>query len=162
VPLRQLRPRTTVTALIVVAVLGAGWYLYGRVLDDPLVNGPVTGAALVWHPGVNSGGAAHHSSVNGSEARRLAQVLNHTSRSPEGPVNCPADFGSEVRVTFHGAGHQDQRVTIALTGCAGPTGRAMSEALKAELEGLAPRGSGLNISSDKWATVVDPNTQTRS
>lgn len=138
--LSQRPARATVTALIVVAVAAAGWYVHGHVVSDMLVEGQVTGAALVWRPGVNSGGAQGHSSANEAAARRLARLVNDTPKLPKGPISCPADFGSQVTINFHRTGHQDQRVTIEPTGCAGPPGRGMTEAIRSDLEHLAPPG----------------------
>lgn len=113
--------RVFFAAVIVVAVVSAGWLLLGRVFDNGLVDGPVTGASLVWHPGMNSGGPNQHTNADAAEARRLAELVNSTHNLPRGPINCPADFGSTVRVVFHRLNQQDQAVTIALSGCAGPT-----------------------------------------
>ncbi len=101
---------------------------------------PVTDAALVWHPGVNSGGPDLRSSADGVAATHLAELVNEAPDVPGGRLHCPADFGSQVQVTFHAARRHDQHVTISLTGCAGPTGRVMSEALGEDLDRLAPPG----------------------
>ncbi len=63
-----------------------------------------------------------------------------TPTLPKGPIDCPADFGSTVRVAFHRPNQQDQAIIIALTGCAGPPGRIMSDALRVDLKRLAPPG----------------------
>lgn len=128
------------TPVIVVAVVSAGWFLLGRAFDDSLVGGPVSGAVLVWHPGMNSGGPDQRTNTNAADARRLAELVNDTRNLPRGPITCPADFGSTVRVAFHTPNQQDQAVTIALSGCAGLPGRMMSDALHADLERLAPPG----------------------
>lgn len=138
-PLRQLGPRTVFTVLIAVVVVGAGWYVPGRALDDTLVAGQVTGASLVWRPGMNSGGAEQQGRANTAEARRLAQLINNTRERSNSLYSCPADFGTQVRVIFEGM-DQDQEVVLALTGCAGPPGRTMSNALQNDLERLAPPG----------------------
>lgn len=130
--------RAILSAVIVVALAAAGWLLYRHVHESGLVEGQVTGAALVWRPGSNSGTAEIHSSADETAARRLAKLLNDTPKMPRGPINCPADFGSQVSVSFREEGHHDQRVTIALTGCAGPPSRLMTGALRDDLEHLAP------------------------
>ncbi len=138
--LGRLRPGLTFAIGILVATLTLGWPVASRILDASLVDGPVTGATLIWHPGVNSGGAEVRSSANEADAGSLADLINKTSPSPSGSVNCPADYGSEVQVTFRREGDRDQPVAIALTGCAGPTGRMMSEPLQGNLRRLAPPG----------------------
>jgi hypothetical protein len=138
--MHQLRPRTIFTALIVMAVVGAGWHVYRGVREDTFVAGRVTGAALVWRPGMNSSGAEDRTSANAADARRLAHLIHTTHKQPRGPISCPANAGAQVRVTFHREGHADQQVTIALTGCAGPPGRIMSDILRDDLEQLAPPG----------------------
>jgi hypothetical protein len=70
---------------------------------------------------------------------------SRTGTLSHGPINCPAEFGSTVRVAFHRPNQKDQAVIIALTGCAGPPGRIMSDALRADLERLAPRGFGHSV-----------------
>ncbi len=135
-----LRPRLTFAVVILVAALMLGWLVARRVVDDSLVEGPVTGATLVWHPGVNSGGVEVLSSANGADAGGLVDLINKTRRAPSGPVNCPADFGSGAQVTFRREGYRDQLVAIALTGCAGPANRMMNEPLRDDLRRLAPPG----------------------
>jgi hypothetical protein len=138
--LSQRRARAIFTAVIVVALAAAGWFMYRHRLEDTSVKGPVTGATLVWRPGMNTGGAEGRTSADDPAARRLARLVNDTPELPTGTINCPADFGSQVIINFHDTGHQDQRVTIALTGCAGPSGRIMTDALRNDLEHLAPPG----------------------
>lgn len=92
-------------------VVSVGGFLLGRVFNNTLVDGPVSGAELVWHPGVNSGGPDQQTSANAADARRLAELVNDTDNLPKGPIDCPADFGSRVRVAFHSPNQQDQAVT---------------------------------------------------
>lgn len=134
------RRRMIFMVVIVVAVVSAAWFLWGRTFNKDLVDGPVSGAALVWHPGMNSGGPEQRTDANAAEAMQLAELVNDTRNLPQGSINCPADFGSTVRVTFHRPNQKDRAVTIALSGCAGPPGRIMSDALHADLERLAPPG----------------------
>lgn len=61
----------------------------------------VGAAELVWHPGSNSGGPNARSKADGEAAVTLAHLVNATPRVPECRVNCPADSGSNVVVTFH-------------------------------------------------------------
>jgi hypothetical protein len=136
----RLRLGLTFAIGILIAALTLGWLVASRIGDGSLVDGPVTGAMLIWHPGVNSGGADVRSSASEADAGSLADLINKTRRPPSGPVNCPADFGSEVQVTFRREGDRDQPVAIELTGCAGPTGRMMSEPLQGNLRRLAPPG----------------------
>lgn len=136
--LGRLRPRVAFAMVILVAALTPGWLGATRIWRDSSVDGPVTGATLVWHPGVNGGGVDVRSTANGPDASGLADLINKTRRLPSGPVNCPADYGSEVQVTFRRAGYREQPVAIALTGCAGPAGRMMNEPLWDDLRRLAP------------------------
>lgn len=133
-------PRFAVAVAGLLAALTLGWFVASRIVHASLVDGPVARATLVWHPGVNSGGPEVGTTARGEDASRLVDLINNTTRPPSGPVNCPADTGSGVDVTFLGKGERRQRVAIALTGCAGPAGRMMSESLRDQLRRLAPPG----------------------
>lgn len=136
---RAAPARMTVAVALAVA-LGVGWCLHSRLAGGPLVDEPITGAELLWHPGINSAGPDAASSTTAEAATTLARLVDHAPRQPRGEVNCPADFGSNVVVTFHTAHGHEQRVRVALTGCAGPIGQVMSEPLRAQLGRLAPAG----------------------
>lgn len=49
--LGRLRPRVAFAMVILVAALTLGWLGATRIWRDSSVDGPVTGATLVWHPG---------------------------------------------------------------------------------------------------------------
>lgn len=134
------QPRWLVLLVCVAASVTAGWYLHARSTDAELVALPVTGATLLRHPGVDSGGPDRRTTLDSAEATRLAQLINGTSRMPRAPVNCPADLMSTVTAEFATGGRSAEHAVIALFGCDGPPGRMMSPGLDAELARLAPGG----------------------
>jgi hypothetical protein len=121
-------------------VLGLGWSLWGRLFHEDLVPLPVTGATLVWHPGMNSGRAQSKTTLSAVDALQLAKLINTSDPRPKGPVNCPADFGSTTDASFYEDSRPTTHVSISLTGCAGPPERVMSDELSADLQRLAPTG----------------------
>ena len=121
-------------------VLGLGWSLWGRLFHEDLVPLPVTGATLVWHPGMNSGRAQSKTTLSAVDALQLAKLINTSDPRPKGPVNCPADFGSTTDASFYEDSRPTTHVSISLTGCAGPPERVMSDELSAGLQRLAPTG----------------------
>jgi hypothetical protein len=64
--------------------------------------------------------------LRAAEARSLATVVNGLPVSTPGEFSCPADFGGQDRLTFHGA-RGDVQVDADTSGCAGVTVGRQSE-----------------------------------
>jgi len=142
-------------------VLGLGWSLWGRLFHEDLVPLPVTGATLVWHPGMNSGraptsrrpsaranSAQSKTTLSAVDALQLAKLINTSDPRPKGPVDCPADFGSTTDASFYEDSRPTTHVSISLTGCAGPPERVMSDDLALVCSGSHPRDSGHGSSNE--------------
>ena len=127
--------------MVVLAAAVIGWQMHtSSASPAPLVDVPVTGARLTWDAGSNSNLPKVTTTVGASDASRVASLINATQPMGEGPYSCPMDDGSAVEAVFEASSGASQAVRIDLTGCAGPEGRFMGDALAAELHTLAPSG----------------------
>lgn len=124
---------------MLVAIGGFVWR-YTAGAAAPAVSLPVTGAELRWDAGQGPNQPDRTTVLDAREATILANRINETPERAPGVYNCPADQGIQVTARFESSDAAAQVVQISLTGCGGPAGRQMSDALAAELRKLAPAG----------------------